>query len=149
MSVMELKGTGNVTLIIENDFIIIRRSGFSAAMAGKSGDKTIPYASIAAVQMKKPGFMAGHLQFTIPGSTEKSGIVDTQLDENTVTFQWEPEKWEEAKRFIEKRISESKSQNVSPAISVADELAKFAALRDQGVLTEEEFAKKKKELLGL
>lgn len=32
--------------------------------------------------------------------------------------------------------------------SVADELAKFAALRDQGILTEEEFAAKKASLLA-
>ena len=32
--------------------------------------------------------------------------------------------------------------------STADELAKFAALRDQGILTDEEFAVKKAQLLG-
>jgi hypothetical protein len=32
--------------------------------------------------------------------------------------------------------------------STADELAKFAALRDQGVLTEDEFAARKAQLLG-
>jgi hypothetical protein len=31
---------------------------------------------------------------------------------------------------------------------VADEIAKFAVLRDQGILTEPEFAKKKAELLS-
>jgi hypothetical protein len=34
-------------------------------------------------------------------------------------------------------------------IDVADQLAKFAALRDQGVLTQEEFAAQKAKLLGL
>jgi len=36
----------------------------------------------------------------------------------------------------------------SAGISVADELAKFAALRDQGVITDEEFATKKAQLLA-
>lgn len=36
-----------------------------------------------------------------------------------------------------------------PVTTAADELAKFAALRDQGVLTEEEFAAKKAQLLAL
>jgi large subunit ribosomal protein L7/L12 len=34
-------------------------------------------------------------------------------------------------------------------VSVADEIAKFAALRDQGVITEGEFALKKAQLLAL
>jgi hypothetical protein len=33
--------------------------------------------------------------------------------------------------------------------SVADEIKKFADLKDQGILTQEEFDAKKKELLGL
>lgn len=40
----------------------------------------------------------------------------------------------------------------APAQTVSDpteELAKYAKLRDQGVITEEEFAAKKKQLLGL
>ncbi|HWK26652.1 MAG TPA: ribosomal protein L7/L12 [Solirubrobacter sp.] len=36
-----------------------------------------------------------------------------------------------------------------PPTTAADELAKFAALRDQGVLTEDEFAAKKAQLLAL
>ena len=35
------------------------------------------------------------------------------------------------------------------ADSVADELRKFAALRDEGILTDEEFAAKKKQILGI
>jgi hypothetical protein len=33
-------------------------------------------------------------------------------------------------------------------VSIADEIAKLVALRDQGVLTEEEFAAQKAKLLG-
>jgi hypothetical protein len=39
-------------------------------------------------------------------------------------------------------------QGAAPADSRADELTKFAALRDQGILTEEEFAAQKQKLLG-
>jgi Short C-terminal domain len=37
----------------------------------------------------------------------------------------------------------------APAPDIADQLAKFAALRDQGILTAEEFAAQKAKLLGL
>ena len=43
------------------------------------------------------------------------------------------------------------SQAIQPATqsSIADELAKLASLKEQGILTEEEFVAKKKQLLGL
>lgn len=45
----------------------------------------------------------------------------------------------------------SQSQSIRSDIqgSVADELAKLASLKEKGILTEEEFASKKKQLLGL
>jgi hypothetical protein len=39
-------------------------------------------------------------------------------------------------------------QGAAPAYSPADELTKLAALRDQGIVTEEEFAAQKQRLLG-
>ena len=50
---------------------------------------------------------------------------------------------------LQARQSESEKPTVTaPPISVADELKKFADLREQGVITEEDFQKKKRELLG-
>ena len=40
-------------------------------------------------------------------------------------------------------------QPAAPANDVAAQLKQFAELRDQGILTEEEFAAKKKQILGL
>lgn len=49
----------------------------------------------------------------------------------------------------EEDISKSKQSQTAPNFSVADELKKFKELLDIGVITEEEFNTKKKELLGL
>jgi hypothetical protein len=50
---------------------------------------------------------------------------------------------------IRERASAARVVHAAPAaLSVADELVKFAALRDQGILTEDEFAAKKAQLLG-
>jgi hypothetical protein len=51
---------------------------------------------------------------------------------------------------LRERIGAGKPVTAAPAapVDVADQLAKFAALRDQGVLTEEEFAAQKAKLLG-
>lgn len=52
-----------------------------------------------------------------------------------------PEEWETEQ-------AAAKGQN-TPAISAADELKKFKELLDSGVITQEEFDAKKKQLLGL
>jgi len=50
---------------------------------------------------------------------------------------------------LQARQSESEKPSVTaPPLSVADELKKFDDLRAQGVITEEDFQKKKRELLG-
>ena len=55
------------------------------------------------------------------------------------------------KEFIKSVKSELARHNLEPKklISEADELKKFADLRDQGIITEEEFYAKKKQILGL
>ena len=57
---------------------------------------------------------------------------------------------DEAKELIEKKMNEAKSKQSTGYInSVADEIRKLAELKDQRIITEEEFDKKKKQLLGL
>ena len=54
--------------------------------------------------------------------------------------------------YIDNKIRETNRPQaiyVDNNFSKADELLKYKALLDQGVLTQEEFAQKKKELLGL
>ena len=55
---------------------------------------------------------------------------------------------------IERYINQAKNNASSPAptinqISAADEILKFKNLLDQGIINQEEFDKKKKELLGV
>ena len=38
------------------------------------------------------------------------------------------------------------TKSTSPSISIAEEIAKFAELKEQGILTDEEFQAKKKEI---
>ena len=46
------------------------------------------------------------------------------------------------------KSNSTNQSNVSPAVSIADELAKLAELRDKGVLTSEEFEKQKRAILN-
>ncbi len=115
------------------------------------GDKTIPCSSIIAVQLKKSVVVAGYIQLTRSGGSEaKSGLFESAFDENSANFQnWGDNNklFAEAKELIEERARQARGGN--PAKSDAENLEKFAELRDKGVITEEEFQVKKKQLLGL
>ncbi len=59
---------------------------------------------------------------------------------------------EEIKNYIQEKIRASKNPHPSittQALSPAEELKKFKELLDAGILTQEEFDAKKKQLLGL
>lgn len=49
---------------------------------------------------------------------------------------------------INSRLMDSLNSNFSASTNTADELAKFAQLKEQGAITEEEYAQRKRQLLG-
>ena len=144
----EYKGY-NGTLILTENGVIIKRGlkGFLLGGGKIRGDKTIPYASIVAVQFKKAGMMAGYLQLTLKGGSEaKGGLFQSATDENTLNFHSGKNKiFIEAKELLEKRI-DGDTQKVA---SNLDELEKLATLKEKGVITQKEFNTKKKSLLEL
>ncbi len=146
----EYKGL-NGTLVLTDTGILIKRGarGFLLGGGMLRGDKNIPYASIVAVQYKKPGLTNGYIQFSLMGGSEaKAGVFQAVSDENSVMFtNGKKEFFLEAKNLIEQRIIQVR-QGYAPK-SDADDLEKYAALRDKGVITEEEFQSKKKQILSL
>jgi hypothetical protein len=71
---------------IFEDKLVIQRKGALAFLAhGLSGEKSIPFSSITAVQFKKAGFTNGYIQLSVAGGVE-SGVWDATTDENTVMF---------------------------------------------------------------
>ena len=139
----------NGNLIITDTGIIIKRGtkGFLLGGGFLRGDKTIPYSSIIAIQLKKAGMMAGYIQFTLKGGSEaKAGLFQTTTDENTINFYNNQNKsFEEAKEIIESHMGD----NNQKASSGLNDLEKLAELKDKGIITQEEFDAKKKLLLGL
>lgn len=147
MEQKEYKGyTGKI--ILTDTGVIIKRSFLGGGLL--RGDKTIPYSSIVAVQLKKAGLAAGYIQLTLVGGSEAKGdLFEAVSDENSICFHAfnnKNQKFAEAKELIEKRIGQPKG---TAANSNAHELEKFADLRDKGIITEAEFQAKKKALLGL
>jgi hypothetical protein len=144
----EYKGYNGIIVLGENTLTIKKgRWNFLLGDVTSRGEKTIPFSSISAVQYKKPGMTAGYIQFSFSGGSEsKGGIMDAVKDENSVIFHNtgdNAQKFLELKHYVESRMGKS----VSATPSVLDELEKLALLKDKGILTQEEFEAKKKQLL--
>jgi len=140
----------NGTIILGTTGLTIKRGAKGFMLGGfmLRGDKAIPYSSIVAVQYKKAGVMSGYLQLSLRGGSEaKSGVTQAVKDENTVTFQLNKNKlFRELKECIEQKIHEPQQPVAGTHMN---DLEKLAQLKEKGVITEAEFAAKKKQLLGL
>lgn len=146
------KGIGGHFELYEHK-IAICREGMMAKLSGLAG-KDIQLASITSLQLKKPGLMFnGYLQIIFSGSQDtKGGVFDAARDENTVMFKGSQlDEFEALKRAIEAQMLKARQRTVPAADqpSAADEIGKLADLLSKGILTEEEFSAKKKQLLGL
>ena len=139
--------------LLENKVRIKRKGWGSAVLHGFKGDKEILISRISSIQFKRPGSItSGYIQFTFMGGQEaKGGLFEAVQDENSVVFTSnETWRFEKMKRAIEERMVQlSSAQALRPPASNLDELEKLGSLREKGIVTEEEFQAKKKQLLGL
>lgn len=153
--IFTLKGKTGV-LTVFNNRIVITRKGFLNFLAhGMSGEKGIPLSAIQSVQLKKGSFVAnGYIQFGILGGLEKrGGVMNAVDDENSVVFTKSNNDLAlKIKEYIEEQIYSRQNATQTTIInqsSAADEVIKLKQLLDNGIITSDEFEKKKKELLGL
>lgn len=156
--VYSIKGArGRHIDVYENKCVIKTKTTIGSILASNAtdGEKTIYYKDCVGVQFKKSGFTIGYLQLeTSASSMNNHG--SNFFGENSFTFepgQVSNEKMEEVANYIKRKIDEIKTQGERPTVvaqvSVADEIKKFKELLDLGVITQEEFDAKKKQLLGM
>lgn len=140
-------------LKVYEDRVVISHSGVMNFFAmGIKGDKTIYYSDLTAVEFKKGGWTASHIQFSLLGGREcVGGVLAAAGDENTVSFHSEQnELAEKIVAYIQDKIREARQPKaVVASVSAADEVLKLKNLLDMGVITQEEFNAKKTQLLGL
>jgi len=150
-----LNGKQGKQIIVDGSTVkIIKKGGIFAS----EREKTLPIRNISSVEVKKPGaLITGFIQFSIAGGAARDssfkltgGAFDAVQDENSVVFndKLSYETALEIKEYVENYSESSKiSSNVNN--SSADEIVKFKNLLDQGILTQQEFDAKKRQLLGL
>ncbi len=148
---LELRGNQGKTLTVDGATIrIVKKAWAFATQRAKS----IPIRNITSVEVKKPGGTVGFIQFSIAGGAARNssftwtgGAFDAVMDENSIVFT-DQSAYQIAlkiKKYVE-TYQETSSSAGSP-LSAADEIVKLKALMDQGIITPEEFAIKKRRFI--
>lgn len=151
-------GIGYVSF--DGHFVTIQHVGLQRGVVGK-GVKRFPITGITNIHMKPAGWvMSGYLQVTAGGTNETKSKFgkqtwDATSDENTVVFGKDNEQAflavrdaiEQGQRNLHAPTPVIQEQ-AAPKEDVLAQLEKLGKLRDAGILTEEEFAASKAELLG-
>lgn len=153
---IEAKGHSG-TVRFDGRFVTIARTGFLARATVGKGEKRIPVPSITAVQWKPAGpLVNGAIQFTIGGGNERRSRFGRQTfgavgDENSVVFtRKQGPTFERPRAEVERAIAAAHApqQYTVGSGGLAEQLAQLGVMRNQGMLSESEFAAAKARLLG-
>lgn len=119
-------------------------------LIGGTAEKTIFLSQLTGVTIKKTTFTSGMIYFST-GSSEMKEVNKSIKDENAlITPLFSDKKAFQFKAQVEEQIGKLQSGKVvASQSSSADEIAKFNELLQKGIITQEEFDSKKKQLLGL
>jgi len=138
---------GGITIWTEGDVLLLK---YSAWYYGFLGTKRVPRSNITSVSWKEPGdWLAGFMVLDILGERPPSPHASPNV-QNQNRLQYERvdrDKFAALRDWIEAG-RENKSDQAPASPSVADEIAKLGKLREQGLLTDEEFTAQKAKLLG-
>ena len=150
--IFTMKGVQDQLEVFEDRVTITPKGVLGFLNKGIKGTKEIPFQSIVAVQFKEAGIFSGYIQFTIPGGNEsRGGILAATKDENTFLFANKKGNALaiEIKTYIDSAVRKMRTpQAGTPTINLSDELQKLAKLKEQGILSNEEFQVAKKKLIG-
>jgi hypothetical protein len=153
--VFTARGRNGQLTVTPSKIMISRRGFLGFGTHGHAGEKEIDIDQITSIQVKKPGLATvGYIQFAFMGGSEaKHGIKQAVNDENTVLFAKKVEDdFLKAKELIDRYRDDLRQRRNAPtstSLTPIEQLERLAALHEQGVVTDDEFAAKKKELLGL
>ncbi len=160
-AIFSVKGyRGRNLYVFENKCVIQTIKGLDSLTTGNytDGEKTIYYSDVIGVQFKRADSQVGYMQLETASSQAKNGFnrfVDA-FNENSFAFTKSTvsnERMEDIFEFVKKQVETNKSSvsapTIQPTTTSADEIMKYKELLDLGVITQEEFDTKKKQLLNI
>ena len=143
----------NGTVYVYEDQVVIRRKGVFSLTAGK--ENSMPFSTITGVKfMEGNAITKGHIKFLIKGVTDTKAVsFGSVSDSDRYAVLFGKKLNTEAvaiKNFVEEKLAKNDdSTNIFNPLSSADEIKKYKELLDSGVITQEEFDSKKKQLLSI
>ncbi len=154
---MRVEGVNANLLLLEDRVRIQRREERTFLNQGFRREREILLSQIASIRFRKATTLGnGFIQFVLSGGR---GVADSDVarDENTILFRSARQaEFERIKAAIEMRKSAAgavlphyQPQPQSRTPSYIEELEQLASLRDKGIITEDEFAAKKRQILGI
>lgn len=147
--ILEIKG-GTSTLQLYDDYLTIKPAGILSG-----AHKTIPLASIVAVNIVKPLMKKPYLQVVTPDITPQKNDAMQGANANVVLIRsGNMPKVEQLQAYVSQYKangchSVSTANSTSNVAAEIDALKQLAELKEQGVITQEEFEAKKTQLLHL
>ena len=161
--IMRVEGHNGQIELYKNKIVIKRKGVMSKLTQGFKGDKEIMLKRISSIQLKEAGMItSGYIQFAFSGGKENTdGLMDATKDENSVMFTKKQQadfkklknaiydQMDKLEREKENRMRGSTQPESNNSSSELDELEKLANLKEKGIITEEEFNKKKKQILDI
>lgn len=151
-SVLRVTGR-NGQLELTDSVLRIELKGLLTFFAvGLQGAKEIPLSEITAVNFRRPkGFINGCIGFAFAGSVQSNrGMFEGSYDANTVIFTEDQQpQFERFRDELQRRIAGAKSVGPTRTESNLEQIEKLGALREKGLITQDEFQIKKRQLLGL
>lgn len=147
--ITRLKGTNGIIYLYEDRIVISRKTflGFSTFVI--VGDKTLFYKAIQEIEYNEAG---GWLRVHPKGVLLKNYNAITEAlkatkDDYTISIPfWKIQQGKKIHEMIAKKVNEANgtfNTNISPT----NEIREYKKLLDDGIITQEEFEKKKQELL--
>lgn len=138
--------------VYEDKVVITTKISIGSLLSGNvsDGEKTIYYRDAIGVQFKKAGLQIGYLQIET-ASSQMNNRSSNFFNENSFTFDTykvSNDEMQEVAEYVKQRVDQIKN-STGTVFSFADELKKFKELLDSGIISQEEFDAKKKQLLNL
>jgi hypothetical protein len=151
---MRAEGVNANLLLLDDRVRIQRREEKTFSQQGFRGNRDILFSQIASIRLKKATTMgSGFIQFLLSGRNETGNHDNAARDENTVMFRGARQvEFDRIKAAIEMKMATARTITTRPqprAASYIEELEQLASLRNKGIITEEEFAAKKRQILGI
>jgi hypothetical protein len=144
---------GGDYLLVTDKKVVIIKAGVGTWATGSFGlkTKTFLYEHIASIDVSKR-FISGEIEIVSSGMVEKSSGGFFAGAEKDSVVQFEKKHFDEAQKLAVK-IMELATQSRQPktqatVLDIPDQIRKLAALKDAGILTEEEFSDQKWKLLA-